>query len=172
MSEKLDKKRIQCVKQILWQSKFSQMMKKRRLQNIFFVRQSCIMVYQQRQPESWHTSLQCPMERTTFQFLSTVLNVLAQTGMHAFMKRRSELSWRCPEATSLARATAFNRHTIKDFFDNLREVRLRHQFPPQNIKNYLTWMRLGWLRYKNQAKSLRDEVKNRSAGLRQQNVEL
>jgi len=52
-----------------------------------------------------------------------------------FMRRRSELSLRTPEATSMARATAFNRHTVHEFFTNLREVRSRHSYQPHNIYN-------------------------------------
>ena len=52
-----------------------------------------------------------------------------------FMRRRSELSLRTPEATSMARATAFNRQTVHEFFTNLREVRSRHAYQPQNIYN-------------------------------------
>jgi len=52
-----------------------------------------------------------------------------------FMRRRSELALRTPEATSMARATAFNRHTVYEFFTNLREVRSRYPYQPQNIYN-------------------------------------
>ncbi|XP_065665564.1 uncharacterized protein LOC136086990 [Hydra vulgaris] len=35
----------------------------------------------------------------------------------------------------MARATAFNRYTVGEFFTNLKDVRLRHKFQPQNIYN-------------------------------------
>ncbi|XP_004207216.3 uncharacterized protein LOC101237152 [Hydra vulgaris] len=35
----------------------------------------------------------------------------------------------------MARATAFNCYTVGEFFTNLKDVRLRHKFQPQNIYN-------------------------------------
>ena len=39
------------------------------------------------------------------------------------MKRHPELSLQTPEATSFARSTAYNKHTVGEFFQNLKTVR-------------------------------------------------
>lgn len=49
--------------------------------------------------------------------------------------RRSNITLRSPQPTSLARATAFNRQTVQEFFNNLREVLIRERCPIQNIYN-------------------------------------
>lgn len=52
-----------------------------------------------------------------------------------FMQRHPELTIRQAEATSLGRATAFNRFTVQQFFNNLRTLYDRHCFSPENIWN-------------------------------------
>ncbi|XP_063231073.1 uncharacterized protein LOC134535762 isoform X2 [Bacillus rossius redtenbacheri] len=52
-----------------------------------------------------------------------------------FMKRNRELSVRLPEATSIARSSAFNRTTVEEFNKNLEKILLRENFGPQDIWN-------------------------------------
>lgn len=55
--------------------------------------------------------------------------------LSGFLKRHPCLSIRVPEATSLARMTAFNPNTVKLFMDKLETVKSRHHFTPDRIFN-------------------------------------
>lgn len=52
-----------------------------------------------------------------------------------FMKRNHELSIRLPEATSIARSSAFNRTTVDEFNKNLEKILQRENFGPHDIWN-------------------------------------
>ena len=64
-----------------------------------------------------------------------VLNKKAGEGFWFNFKARNKLSIRRPEATSLGRATAFNKHTVNLFFNNLKNVYEQFQFRAQDVFN-------------------------------------
>ncbi|KAF2888095.1 hypothetical protein ILUMI_18078, partial [Ignelater luminosus] len=53
----------------------------------------------------------------------------------SFMNRNPSLSVRVAQATSLARATSFNKTNVKAFYDNLQIVMDKHTYEPQDIHN-------------------------------------
>nr|XP_022910815.1 uncharacterized protein LOC111421852 [Onthophagus taurus] len=53
----------------------------------------------------------------------------------SFMNRNPSLSVRVAQATSLPRATSFNKTNVEAFYDNLQTVMDRHTYEPQDIYN-------------------------------------
>ena len=62
-------------------------------------------------------------------------NKLAGKEWFRFFIKKYNISYRTPEATSLARAIAFNRYIGNEFFDNLASVMDRYKFTPNRIYN-------------------------------------
>lgn len=55
--------------------------------------------------------------------------------LFGFFRKNSRLGLRTPEATSLSRSTSFNKHNVKQFFDNVQSVFNRFTFTADDIWN-------------------------------------
>lgn len=69
-------------------------------------------------PQQWHTNGMAGIE-----------------WIRSFMNRHPRLSLRKPENTSVARASAFNKHNVDVFFNNYEEVQTKYSFKPSRIWN-------------------------------------
>lgn len=78
----------------------------------------CAVQYKKDMPDSWRHNKQAGAD-----------------WFAAFLKRNPRLSIRTPEATSLGRATSFNKKNVTDFFDKLYNVLERYPFSASSIWN-------------------------------------
>ncbi|CAF4872085.1 unnamed protein product [Pieris macdunnoughi] len=62
-------------------------------------------------------------------------NMAGEEWFRSFMNRNPSLSVRVAQATSLSRATSFNKTNVEAFYDNLQTVLDRHTYEPQDIYN-------------------------------------
>lgn len=62
-------------------------------------------------------------------------SVAGRYWLKGFMKRHSQMSFRRPTGTSVARAKGFNKESVDEFFKILGDVFLKHKFLPHRIFN-------------------------------------
>ncbi|CAH2100837.1 unnamed protein product [Euphydryas editha] len=78
----------------------------------------CAIKYKICVPSTWHTN-----------------KMAGRDWMSVFLKRNTSLSIRKPEATSLSRATSFNKSNVQEFYTKLADVVDRFKFTASSIWN-------------------------------------
>lgn len=78
----------------------------------------CAIKYKLSIPDTWHTN-----------------KMAGKDWMTGFLTRNTSLSIRKPEATSLSRATSFNKTNVQDFYSKLADVMDRFKFTASSIWN-------------------------------------
>lgn len=86
--------------------------------NVCSLAYDCAIKFNIKFPNSWKTN-----------------KMAGKDWLTAFLKRNPKLSIRKPEATSLGRATSFNKTNVGRFFDKLAAVLDRHKFTVSTIWN-------------------------------------
>lgn len=66
---------------------------------------------------------------------SREIGVASLDWLYGFMSRHPDLTLRRPHTVSMSRASAFNRHNVQMFFDNLKDVMRRFNILEENIWN-------------------------------------
>ncbi|KAJ8930497.1 hypothetical protein NQ314_016696 [Rhamnusium bicolor] len=102
----------------------------------YFIKSSQIqygLTYHQAQTLAYEFAIHCNKNNIPKSWIENKLAGLFW--MQSFMKRHPKLSLRLPENTSLARSTAFNRHTVNEFFTNYISITTKYKFTPDRIYN-------------------------------------
>ncbi|XP_046634198.1 uncharacterized protein LOC124313355 isoform X2 [Daphnia pulicaria] len=115
--------------------------------------ESNLSSYVKRASDIYHGITTTDMRRLAYQYATqekcivplswSVKKEAGRDWLSGFMRRRQDLSIRKPQATSLSRATSFNKHYIDSFFDNVVvELQVRDAHWLQSALQYLQQGRL------------------------------
>ena len=83
--------------------------------------------------KSWPVAYEMACENRVKFPTSWQKNQMAGYDWYAGFNQRHKLSVRTPEATSMTRATAFNKTIAEEFFNNLVQVMDKHKFPADRM---------------------------------------